>query len=239
MIKIDDDFVRQWKPLILKLLRETGQGFNEEQMDEVLHNTWVNLLRNARYYTPHYAVSTFIRLQTLNAVAEYIKGDIEGDDCMTRKVSSDIPDEADDDDEYDAEALRKLVSPLFCHLTDTERLVFSDRVLNGLSVAEVASKHNLHKKSVSRLTARVTNKLRSMIVSGRKINGKREVAKGFPLETAIMQMDDAHYHTFRMHHFEEMSLILISERNGMSIERNLQLLQEAKQFIEQEWGIKV
>ena len=240
MLVIDNEFVTQWKPLVLKIIGESGQVSCPDDRDEILHKTWVNLLVNARYYTSKYAVSTFIRLQTTNAIGSFIRGDVEDVDAMQHKVTSEYPEEEAEQEIYtDVEHLLEQINPYLEYLDDVERAIFIDRVVGKMSVSDVAEKHDVHCKSVSRILTRVTNKLKSIMTSGKRISPYREVSTDIPLETAIMQMDDAHYHTFRMHHFRGMSLINICELNGMSIDRNFQLLAEARQMVEQEWGVRI
>lgn len=238
MILITNELVTQWKPLIYMLLGKRGRKYTKEEMDDLYVDVVIEMMRNAQYYNGKYAIGTWIELQVRSAMSRHTKG--EAEDPMSHVVTSEIPDELDDEvDDIGLEFLQEQIAPFLDYLEDVERHVFVDRVWNKLSVADIADARDLHEKSVSRIMTRATNKLKAIVAEGKRVSPYREVYTDVPLEHAIKIMDDAHYHTFRMHHFEGYPLVLISKINGMSIDRNFQLLSEAKQFIEQEWGLKV
>lgn len=239
MIIINNEFVTQWKPLIYRILSKKGRKYSHEEMNDLYVDVVIEMIKNSTYYDGKYAVGTWIDLQVRSAISNSTK--VEASDPMGHVVTSEIPDSLEEGEETDAdlEFLQEQLAPFLDHLDDTERDVFVYRIWDRLPVADIAERMSLHEKSVSRIMTRATNKLTSIVGEGRRVSPYREVATDIPLETAIMQMDDAHYHTFRMHHFRGMPLVHISKVNGMSIDDNFQLLSEAKQFIEQEWSLRV
>jgi len=237
---IDNDFVTQWKPLVYKLLRKKGRKYTKEEMDNLYIDTVIKMMENARHYNGTYAVGTWIDLQVRSATSHLVKVEVEGKDASRHVISSDIPEEVGEDEEDDKglEYLQEQVAPFLSHLEAVEYQVFVDRIFNRFTIKQTAEANDLHEKSVSRIMTRATNKLIAIIHSGKRVSRHMEVDVDIPLEHAIKQMDDAHYHTYRMHHFEGYPMVLISKINGMSIEQNFQLVAEAQQFISQEWGIR-
>ena len=241
MIIVDNELVTQWKPLIYMLLGKRGRKYNREEMDDLFVDVVIEMLKNARYYTGQYAIGTWIELQVRSAMNNHVTKESKANDASHHVITNEIPDEAAEEDELDAgiEYLQSQVQPFLGHLEDTEREIFVDRIWNRLSVKKIAKRRNLHEKSVSRIMSRATKKLTAIVHSGKRVSPYREVKTDIPLEHAIKQFDDRHYHAFRMHHFEGYPLKLMSKFNGFSIDYNLQLVQETKQMIEQEWGLRV
>jgi len=239
MILITNELVTQWKPLIYKLLGKRGRKYTKEEMNDLYVDVVIEMMRNATYYNGKYAVGTWIELQVRSAMSKSVKH--ESDDPMRHVVTSDVPDEVDEDDVDDKglEYLQEQIAPFLDYLETVERQVFVHRVWDKLSVPEIANRLHMHEKSISRVMTRATKKLTAIMGEGKRVSPYREVHTDIPLEHAIKIMDDAHYHTFRMHHFEGLPLMFVSKINGMTIDRNFQLLSEAKQFIMQEWGIKI
>jgi len=239
MILITNELVTQWKPLIYMLLGKKGRKYNKQEMDDLYIDVVIEMLKNARYYNGKYSVGTWIELQVRSAMSN--QTGVEADNPMSHIVTSEIPEDLSEEevDDKNLEFLQEQAAQFLNYLEDLERDVFVDRVWNKLTVEEIAERRDIHVKSVSRIMTRATKKLTSIVSEGKRVSPYREIHTDVPLEHAIKIMDDAHYHTFRMHHFEGYPLVLISQINGISIDRNFQLLSEAKQFIEQEWDIRV
>ncbi len=241
MLIIDNELVTQWKPLIYKLLGKKGRKYTKEEMNDLYVKVVIKMLENARYYNGDYAIGTWIELQVRSATSHMVKHEAEGKDAALHVTSSIIPDEVDEDEDDDKglEYLQEQIAPFLVHLEDTEREVFVDRVWNGLSVKQVAERRHMHEKSISRIMTRATHKLESIVHSGKRVSPYMEVDTDTPLEHAIKQYDDKHYHTFRMHHFEGLPMTIIRQINGMSIDTIFQLIEETKQMIAQDFGLRV
>lgn len=241
MLIVNNELVTQWKPLIYKLLGKKGRKYTAEEMNDLFVDVVIKMMENARYYNGDYAIGTWIELQVRSATSHLVKQESEGKDATLHATTSVIPDEVTEDEEDDKglEYLQEQIAPFLGHLEDTEREVFVDRVWNGLSVKQVAERRHMHEKSISRIMTRATRKLTNIVHSGKRVSRYMEVDTDVPLEHAIKQYDDKHYHTFRMHHFEGYPMVAIQQINGMTIDAIFQLIEETKQFIAMDYGVRV
>lgn len=241
MLIINNEFVTQWKPLVYQILGRRGRKYTKEEMDDLFVEVVIEMMKNAHYYNDEYAIGTWIDLQVRSVMSAHVKAEAKGKDSMAHVVTSEIPDEAEELDSEDVQyaELQEQVTPYLKYLDPAERDIFIDRLWHDISVPEIAERRELHEKSVSRIINRAVKKLSAIVSKGFQVNRYEKVYSNKPLEHVIKVYDDAHYHTFRMHHLEGLSLSEIQKVNGMPISRIQQLLRETKQYLQLDYGVTI
>ena len=239
MLNIDNDFVKKHTPLIYLILKEKGGRYSREVIEEIVYHTWVNALRNAKYYDDTFSETTFMRVQVLHAKHEVIEGTVSSTDALPQKVTSDIPEVSDEELCLSVQEMRNTLNK-YMHLLDIlEREVFTARVYDREPVASVAERLTMHKNSVNRVLKRAIRKLTHIVAEGDKIPDGRKSSKGVTLGFAVKQYDDKHYFPFLLHCMKGLSLVEVGKRNGRSVQENLELIHEMKRMIKQDWGFSL
>ena len=240
MILIGNEFIQEHKPLIYQLLGDSGRHYSREEMQGLFIETVIKLLINARFYRGQYSIGTFIGLQVRSVIADTVSHEVSSEDALPHSVTDEIPEESDEEDDTPLELLQEKLIPFLYILGDTEREVFTDRVLMGLSITHIAEKRELHTKSVSRILRRATSSLTAALKKGRRISPSQRVSTDIPLRHAVMTLLPLPvYFVFKLSYFDGLSPWQINSLNGMCLSSIKRLIKTSKAQVESEWGIRL
>ncbi len=246
MIVIDNTFVTEHTGLIKSLIHQRTQShpLTREEAVDLFTDVVVKCMVNARYYDGTYAVGTFIGLQVRSALAELLlkKSKHRTSDALSFSTplmpEHDAPIEEPEDDTETMEYFQRKLAPYLITLSPNEQAVITNHVWSRLGTNEIAEKLGLNATSVSVIKKRAISKIRSYLQKGRQINKKVEVDVDVPLESAIMQLPDAQYHAYRLHHWKGWSINRVAAIMGRSMLQVVALIDDAKASIAQEYGYR-
>ena len=240
MLIIDNEFIQEHKPLIYQLLGDSGRHYSREEMQGLFIETVIKLLINARFYSGQYSIGTFIGLQVRSVIADTVSHEVGSEDALPHSVTDEIPEESDEEDDTPLELLQEKLIPFLYILGDTEREVFTDRVLMGLSITHIAEKRELHTKSVSRILRRATSSLTAALKKGRRISPSQRVSTDVPLRHVLKtELDLRDYFVFKLVYFDGMTPYQVHRLNGMSPQAIRDRAGLLRTDVERKWGISL
>jgi RNA polymerase sigma factor (sigma-70 family) len=199
-------------------------------------------MTNAKYYTPKYAISTFIGLQVRSALAAWA-----GHSSRTREDAvhhsesigeeHDRPEESDEDDEV-LDELKDRLGPYLSLLGHNERAVLIDYLWRGLSINSIAERLGFHNSSVSTIKTRAVDKIRRALDKGKRVSHLQQVDVDLPLEHAVKQLPDVLYHSYRLRRLRGLPLARVANLMGRSVPEVNTFVEEARAEIAIRWGYR-
>jgi len=247
MIIVDNEFVGQYRGLILSLLKERTKRIIlvDTEWHDLYTDVIVKCIHNAKYHDDKWAMTTFIKLQVRSAVADHVnrkvakseKDPLFGSCQLLEEHDQPIEDEESDEDTMDY--LRGKLAPFMLMLSDNEHAVIRLHVWDRLSVNDIAEKLDMHASSVSAIKKRAQARLAGWVAGGKCAKKYDEVAPDTTLEAAIMQLPDAEYFACRFHHLKGWSIPRTARMMSRSYESIMNLLESARQTMAFEYGYRL
>jgi len=242
MLVIDNKFVKEWSNLIRGRVHQRVKGgmFESDTYEELTAEVWVRVLNKARSYDPERsAISTWLYMQVDNVTWEWMqKRQQQASTALNMDIGVEYEKTDEEADGETTDFLKQEYGKYRHALSKAEAAVMDCMVLNGMSRDEVGVELDYHVDHVSRIKRAAVKRLKHVINKGYRVSPDMPVDGEVPLSSVIMQMDDAHYHTYRLRMFLGWGWKEIAETTGIALETCQRLVKETQRYIRTQYGVR-